>query len=126
MKIRYSDHKRIFNIHTEQIPYLSVEMFDELGVPTLYSTRFKSFDDQSGEGETGLRVVVMKTEDDTEAAPVVFKNRDLLARQLESSIEHESITDQMHTNHVYVVTENDLGPILRTEKPPQMAEVHER
>ena len=117
MKIQYSDQKKIFNVHTEQIPYLSVAMLDALGVPNLYSTRFRSFDNQSGEGETGLRVVVMKHEEEAEAAPVVFKNRDALARQLGSSIEHESVTDQKHTNHVYVVTEQDLGPILRSEKP---------
>ena len=117
MKLQYSDQKQIFNIHTDQIPYLSVKMLDDLGVPNLYSTRFQSFDEQRHEGEEGLRVVVMKHEDAAEAAPIVFKNRDALARQLGSSIEQESITDQMHTNHIYVVTENDLGPILRTEKP---------
>ncbi len=118
MKIQYSNQKKIFNIHTEQIPYLSVAMLDELGVPNLYSTRFKAYDDQRKAGQEGLRVVVMKNEDMMETAPVVFKNRDALARQLGSSIEHESITDQMHTNHVYVVTEDDLGPILRPDKPP--------
>ena len=117
MKLQYSDQKQIFNIHTDQIPYLSVKMLDDLGVPNLYSTRFQSFDEQRREGEEGLRVVVMKHEDAAEAAPIVFKNRDALARQLGSSIKQESITDQMHTNHIYVVTENDLGPILRTEKP---------
>lgn len=118
MKIQYSNQKKIFNIHTEQIPYLSVAMLDELGVPNLYSTRFKAYDPQRKVGQEGLRVVVMKDEDVTEASPVVFKNRDALAKQLGSSIEQESITDQMHTNHVYVVTKDDLGPILRTEKPP--------
>ena len=118
MIIQYSNQKKIFNVHTEQIPYLSVAMLDELGVPNLYSTRFKAYDPQRKVGQEGLRVVVMKDEDVTEASPVVFKNRDVLARQLGSSIEQESITDQMHTNHVYVVTEEDLGPILRTDKPP--------
>ena len=117
MKIQYSDQKKIFNIHTEQIPYLSVAMLDEIGVPNLYSTRFKSYSNQQNEGEEGLRVIVMNHEDVAEAAPVVFQNRDALARQLGSSIEHESITDQMHTNHVYLVTKEDLGPILRSEKP---------
>jgi len=117
MKIRYSNQKKIFNIHTEHIPYLSIAMLDDLGVPNLYSTRFESFDDQKEEGEEGFRVVVMKSESAAEAAPVVFKNRDCLARQLGSSIEQESISDQMHTNRVYVVTDKDLGPILRTEKP---------
>ena len=117
MKIQYSDQKKIFNIHTEQIPYLSVRMLDELGVPNLYSTRFRSFDDQRGEGQEGLRVVVMKHEEAAEAAPVVFETRNALAGQLGSSIDRESITDQTHTSRVYVVTEQDLGPILRTEKP---------
>lgn len=117
MKIRYSDQKKIFNVHTEQIPYLSFAMLDELGVPNLYSTRFQSFDEARGEGEPGFRVVVMKREDADEAAPVVFRSRDALARLLGSSIESESIADQEHTNRVYVVTEQDLGPILRTEKP---------
>ena len=67
MKIQYSDQKKIFNVHTEQIPYLSVAMLDALGVPNLYSTRFRSFDNQSGEGETGLRVIVMKHEEEAEA-----------------------------------------------------------
>ena len=92
-------------------------MLDELGLPNLYSTRFRSYDEERGEGEEGIRVVVMKDEDIKEAAPVVFEARDALAGQLGSSIEQESITDQTHTNHVYVVTEEDLGPILRTEKP---------
>ena len=117
MKIQYSDQKKVFNLHTEQIPYLSVDLLDRLGVPNLYSTRFRTFDAQRGEGEEGLRVVVMNHEDLAEAAPVVFENRDKLAHQLGSSIERESITDQMHTNHVHVVTEQELGPILRSEKP---------
>ncbi len=87
MIIQYSNQKKIFNVHTEQIPYLSVAMLDELGVPNLYSTRFKAYDPQRKVGQEGLRVVVMKDEDVTEASPVVFKNRDALARQLGSSIE---------------------------------------
>lgn len=118
MKLRYSNSKKVFNIHTEKIPYLSIAMLDELGVPNLYSTRFKAFDEQKGEGEEGLRVVVMKDEDISEAAPVVFQSRDALAKQLGSSIKQESITDQEHTNHVYLVTKEDLGPILRPDKPP--------
>ncbi|MBQ6370216.1 MAG: peptidoglycan editing factor PgeF [Firmicutes bacterium] len=123
MKIQYSDQKKVFNLHTEQIPYLSVDLLDRLGVPNLYSTRFRTFDAQRGEGEEGLRVVVMNHEDLAEAAPVVFENRDKLAHQLGSSIEHESITDQTHTNRVYVVTPEDLGPILRTEKPAHRRDI---
>ena len=118
MKIQYSNQKKIFNIHTEQIPYLSVAMLDELGVPNLYSTRFKSFDKQQGKGEKGLRVVVMKEEDPDEAGPVVFANRDALAQQLESSIQCEFVTDQLHTSKIYLVRKDELGPILRRDKPP--------
>ena len=42
MNIQYSNHNRIFNIHTDGIPYLSVDLLDRLGVPTLYSTRYIS------------------------------------------------------------------------------------
>ena len=118
MKLRYSNEEHIFHIHTEQIPYLSFQMLDELGVPNLYSTRYTSFDAARGTGVTGLRLAVMKDDDPEEAAPHVLAQRDLLARQLGSSIEQECITDQKHTNHVYVVTPEDLGPIWPSEKPP--------
>ncbi|MBQ9060400.1 MAG: peptidoglycan editing factor PgeF [Firmicutes bacterium] len=117
MDIHYSNQEKIFNIHSKEIPYLSVDLLDRLGVPNLYSTRFLSYDETKGEGEEGLRVVVMKEEDAVEAAPVVFENRDRLARQLGSSIRMECITDQMHTNHVYAARPEDLGPILRQDKP---------
>ena len=123
MKIQFSDQKKIFNIHTEEIPYLSVDLLDRLGVPNLYSTRFISYDEEEGKGREGLRVVVMKDEDPREAGPVVFENRDRLARQLGSSIEMECVTDQMHTNHVYVVRPEDLGPILRQDKPERRRSV---
>ncbi|MCR5410227.1 MAG: hypothetical protein K6E90_04520, partial [Lachnospiraceae bacterium] len=74
MKIRLSDTRKIFNIHTDGIPYLSVSMLDELGVPNLYSTRFDS-SGATGMGKhdaedvgRGLRVVIMKDEDPEEAA----------------------------------------------------------
>ena len=44
MNILYSNHNRIFNIHTDGIPYLSVDLLDRLGVPNLYSTRYISYD----------------------------------------------------------------------------------
>ena len=109
MKTRFGNSK-VFNIHTDDIPYLSVGMFDRLGVPNLYSTRFTSYDDAKGEGVSGIRCAVMKTDRLEEASPVCRANRDRLAHQLGSSLEMELVTDQKHTNHVYVATkEEDLG-----------------
>ena len=79
MKIRFSDNKRIFNEHTEGIPYVSFDMLDRMGVPNLYSTRFISWDDVSGRGVEGIRTAIMKKDDMAEAAPVCRANRDLLA-----------------------------------------------
>ena len=110
MKLRYSDENKVFNIHTEGIPYLSFDMFDSLGVPNLFSTRYISYDDASGTGEKGLRTAVMKTESAEEASPLCRANRDILAHQLGSSLSMELVTDQKHTNYVHVATcEEDLG-----------------
>lgn len=134
MKIRFSDNNQInglprnetpgqingrahqrgesavFNIHTDAIPYLSFDVFDRLGVPNLYSTRYMSYDDAKGEGVSGIRCAVMKTESVEEASPICRANRDRLAHQLGSSLEMELVTDQKHTNNVYVATkEEDLG-----------------
>ena len=107
--ISYSDEKRIFNVHTDGIPYLSVDMLDRLGIPNLYTTRYISYDPEKGEGVRGLRLAVMKDETVEEASPVCRGNRDILARQLGSSISMECITDQKHTNYVHVASEEDLG-----------------
>lgn len=117
MKIRFSDDKKIFNQHTDGIPYLSFDMLDGLGVPNLFTTRYESYDSGAGEGVKGLRLCVMRTEDPEEASPLVITNRDRLARQLGSSIDCECITDQKHTNYVHVVTPEDLGPEWPAEKP---------
>jgi YfiH family protein len=112
MNIRFSDGKKIFNINRvsgEVIPYLSFDLLDNLGVPNLFTTRYISYDAQTGEGEKGLRLAAMKWEDITDASPVVRGNRDILARQLGSSIEWECITDQKHTNFVHVASREDLG-----------------
>ena len=110
MKIRFSDENRIFNQHSDGIPYLSFDMFDRLGVPNLYTTRYKNYDEASGTGEKGLRLAVMKTEVVEEASPVCRANRDILAHQLGSSLSMELVTDQKHTNYVHVATcEEDLG-----------------
>lgn len=110
MKLKYSNDEHIFNIHTDGIPYLSFEMFDRLGVPNLFSTRYISYDETAGTGVKGLRCAVMKTESVEEAAPVCRANRDILAHQLGSSLEMELVTDQKHTNYVHVATcEEDLG-----------------
>ena len=113
MKIRFTDDKKIFNIHnvhSDGIPYLSFDAFDKLGVPNLYSTRYISYDEASGTGVKGLRCAVMKTETVEEASPVCRANRDKLARQLGSSLDMELVTDQKHTNYVHVATcDEDLG-----------------
>lgn len=109
MRIKYSDSEKIFNIHTEGIPFLSFDMLDRLGVPNLFSTRYESYDEAAGTGITGLRTSLMRTDDPCEAVPVIYEARDRLARQLGSSIDHEAITDQTHTNYVHVVSEEDLG-----------------
>ncbi len=107
--IKYSDENRIFNIHTEGIPYISFDMLDELGVPNLFTTRYISYDADTGIGEKGLRLAVMKTETVEEASPVCRRNRDVLAHQLGSSLSMECITDQKHTNYVHVASKDDLG-----------------
>jgi len=110
MKILFSNDKKIFNEHTDGIPYLSFDMLDRLGVPNLYTTRYKNYDEVSGTGEKGLRLAVMKTETVEEASPVCRANREILARQLGSSLSMELVTDQKHTNYVHVATcEEDLG-----------------
>ena len=107
--IKYSDNKTVFNIHTGGIPFISFDMFDRLGVPNLFTTRYISFDPETGRGVSGLRLAVMNDEDIDEASPVCRKNRDILAHQLGSSISMEGITDQKHTNNVYAISREDLG-----------------
>ena len=110
MKIKLSNKNRIFTQHTDGIPYLSFDMLDELGVPNLFTTRYISYDAESGTGVKGLRTAVMKTETIEEASPVCRTNRDILAHQLGSSLAMELVTDQKHTNYVHVATcEEDLG-----------------
>ena len=110
MKLKYSDDRKVFNIHTDGIPCLSFDMFDSLGVPNLFTTRYISYDRESETGVKGLRCAVMKTESVEEASPICRANRDILAHQLGSSLEMELVTDQKHTNYVHVATcEEDLG-----------------
>lgn len=110
MKIRFAGNEKVFNTHTEGIPYLSFDMFDSMGVPNLYSTRYISYDPARQEGIVGLRTTLMKDDDPEEAAPHIIGERDRLAAQLGSSVEHECFVEQKHTNYVHVVTEEDLGP----------------
>ena len=110
MKLKYSDDRKVFNIHTDGIPCLSFDMFDRLGVPNLFTTRYISYDEAGGAGVKGLRCAVMKTEAVEEASPVCRANRDILAHQLGSSLDMELVTDQKHTNYVHVATcDEDLG-----------------
>ena len=117
MKINYSNDKRVFNIHTEGIPYLSVDMLDEMGVPNLYSTRFLSYDEETDKGTEGIRTALMKGDDLSEAVPHIAKMRNRLARQIGSSIEYECITDQKHTNYVHVAKEEDVNIRWPERKP---------
>ncbi|MBE6040463.1 MAG: peptidoglycan editing factor PgeF [Clostridiales bacterium] len=117
MKIRFAGDDKVFNTHSEGIPYLSFDMLDRLGLPNLYSTRYESWDDAAGRGVTGLRTALMNGDDIHEAGPVITDTRDRLARQLGSSIEMECITDQKHTGFVHVVREEDLGTVYPDEKP---------
>ena len=48
MKILFSNDKKIFNEQTDGIPYVSFDMLDRMGIPNLYSTRFISWNDESG------------------------------------------------------------------------------
>ncbi len=129
MDIRFSGKEKIFNVHTDDIPCLSFAMLDELGVPNLYSTRYdrqvgtESAGRDTESGCRGLRVVVMKDEGPEEAAPIVLRNRDLLAHLLGSSIEHEFITDQKHTANVIVAKPEDMGPVWPLDKPSHMRNV---
>ena len=113
MKLKYADENRIFNIHNthaDGIPYLSFDAFDKLCVPNLFSTRYISYDEAAGTGVKGLRTAVMKTEKVEEASPVCRANREVLARQLGTSLDMELVTDQKHTNYVHVATcAEDLG-----------------
>ncbi|MBE6041384.1 MAG: peptidoglycan editing factor PgeF [Clostridiales bacterium] len=120
VRIRLSDDNKVFNYHFEGIPYISFDTLDRLGVPNAYSTRYESYDPESGTGKTGLRFAVMKDETPEEASPVVRANRDRLARQLGSSLSRECITDQKHTNYVHVATVSDLG---LSDKPLHMQSV---
>ena len=121
MKIMFSNDEKVFNLNNlngEGIPYLSFQMLDRLGIPNLFSTRYESYDENAGEGVKGLRPSVLDSEDPAAAAPAAHFVRDRLAHELGSSIEMEGITDQQHTNHVYVIKEEDLGIRWPAQKPP--------
>lgn len=120
MKIKYSNDRKVFNIHTEAIPYLSIDLLDGLGVPNLYSTRFLSYDDEKEAGTEGLRTALMNWDDIEEAAPHIRDMRDLLAKQIGSSVEQECITDQKHTNYVHVAKAEDIGINWPRTKPLHM------
>jgi len=120
MKIKYSKDDKVFNIHTDEIPYLSFNMLDGLGVPNLYSTRFLSYDGETGVGREGLRTALMNWDNIEEAAPHIRDMRDLLAGQIGSSIAQECITDQKHTNYVHVAKAEDIGINWPRRKPLHM------
>lgn len=111
MKLKYSDNRKVFSINEEGIPFLSFDMLNDLGVPNLFSTRYISYDSEREEGAVGLRTALMNYDDYEEAAAHITDVRDRLAHQIGSSIDKEIITNQKHTNYVYVATEEDMGPV---------------
>ena len=102
--IKYADNRKVFNWHEEGIPFVSFDMLDSLGVPNMYTTRYKSSD-----GEKGLRVAVMKGEDIGKARSIVRDNLSKLVMQLGSDINHLRVTNQQHTANVIEVDEQKLG-----------------
>ena len=112
MNVKYSDNRKVFNYHNDgngDIPFLSFDMLDKLGVPNLYTTRFKSYDSKAGSGEQGVRVTCMRNDDAAEARPVVLAGLSELAEQLGTDIEHACVTRQEHTANVKLVKSEDLG-----------------
>ena len=103
MHIRLSNEEVVFRLHTAGVPYLSFRLLDEAGIPNLYSTRYENFDEKTGTGKKGIRTAVMSTDLEEEASPIVRANRDILAKQLGSSIRAEQITYQEHTTIVKAV-----------------------
>ena len=134
MKITFSDNRKVFNWHDGNgaIPFLSFDMLDKLGVPHLYTTRYKNYHGEQGTdaiaehgtiqengfGEKGIRVAYMKGEDVTEARQVISVSMAALSEQLGSDLEHVCITNQQHTANVKLVHGADLGywnSVERTE-----------
>lgn len=109
MEIKKSDNKEVFNLHCENIPFLSFDRLEKLGFPNAYTTRYSSFDEKFGIGEKGLRLARMKTESREECLPIIERNMSILAESLGTSLEKVCITNQKHTNHVLALREEDLG-----------------
>lgn len=105
LEIKFSDNRKVFNWHggNGEIPFLSFNMLDELGVPNAYTTRYKSYDDVTGTGEKGIRVAYMQGEDVQEARNVISVNLGTLAEQLGSDLEHVCVTNQKHTANVRLI-----------------------
>lgn len=112
MIIKFANEKEILKLHEEGIPYLSFNMLDELGVPNLYTTRFKcAVADDVGslaDRSNWLRIMTMRSDDWTESRPVVMENLSRLTAQLGSSLEHTYGTNQKHTAVVGVVSKEDV------------------
>ena len=111
MDIKLSDNRKVFEWHEGNgtIPFLSFHMLDELGVPHLYTSRYKNWDAAKGTGVKGIRVAYMKGEDVSEARSVISKNLGSLAERLGSDLDHLVVSHQLHTANVKFVREEDLG-----------------
>lgn len=110
--MKYTDNREVFKWNEETqsgIPYVSFRMFDELGYPNLYTSRYRNWDALKGTGETGLRVAYMKGEDVTEARDVISQNLGALAEDLGTNLDNLVVTHQLHTANVKMIDEDDLG-----------------
>ena len=115
INIKFSDNRKVFNWHEGGIPFVSFDMLDKLGVPNMYTTRYRSYDSELGHGERDLRVAYMKGEDVDEARRVIRETMTELSSQLGSDIDHLRITNQQHTAKVIALDAGDFGYELSVE-----------
>ena len=120
--IKFKNNNSVFQIHTRGIPYLSFNILDDIGVPNLYTTRYASYSkysaysDEECSGIKGLRLAWMKNEKRDEAVPVITSNMKILTNQIGADFKNICITNQLHTNHVDMVSLEDLGYGIKPKK----------
>lgn len=114
--IKFKNNNSVFQIHTQGIPYLSFNLLDDTGVPNLYTTRYKSYCSEEYRGIKDLKLAWMKNEKRDEAVPVITSNMKALTNQIGADFQNICITDQLHTNHVDIVSSSDLGYGIKPKK----------
>ncbi len=121
IRVQFTDNRKVFKWHEDgngSIPFLSFDMLDRLGVPNLYTTRYKTYDSKTELGEKGIRVAYMQGEDIAEARSVISVNMAALSEHLGSDLEHVCVTNQKHTANVKLIRAEDMGywnSVERTE-----------